>query len=78
MATQKIVTQKINIENVAQFWPRKSDRQLTSFYHAFTTTSPRFYHQQNAKIAKTPSKNPLPPGFIFPNKFTVCKARQDE
>ncbi len=48
---------KINIEKVAYFSSRKSDRQLTSFHQQSTTHLPSKNHVLHHVFAKTPSKN---------------------
>jgi hypothetical protein len=52
---------------VACFSSPKTDRQLTSFHHQSTTTSPSKHHVLPPAFAKTPSKDKVPP----PPKITA-------
>jgi hypothetical protein len=64
---------KINFKIVSVFSATTNDMLLTSFATHSTTTSPRFHHSKNTKIAKTLSKNHIPPRQNF-----SCKKRRIE
>jgi hypothetical protein len=52
-------TQKINLQNVANFSPPKNGRKITTFTTHFTTHLPSKNHVLHALFLKTPFKNTL-------------------
>jgi hypothetical protein len=52
-------TQKINLQNVANFSPPKNGRKITTLTTHFTTHLPSKNHVLHVLFLKTPFKNPL-------------------
>jgi hypothetical protein len=53
----KMFHQKIKLKIEENFRRRKTDRQDTIFYHAFTTNEPSKHHEKTPQFRKTPCRN---------------------